>query len=261
MTYLEKSHIESACKKMKGFYDQLQNLYSGFDLDLEENRGRRNILMSQPMEHFVAQELRPFFKDVINDGRTGKADILIKDGEQEIELECKLTSPHSSGTVAFQSDYETLQKKGSLDYIYIIANETFDGFCAIHFSGLTTEDFRNLSTGARGKVQMYKWKGMKKAKVLFGDVENNTEKLISAKTDLIGKVFRKSWEKQDKWKRLIENLADGQTYERKKLQGQIERLSKNTNARINKIMKDIRILEERNPSYTINFEAIKNIFS
>ena len=257
MTYLEKSHIESACKKMKGFYDQLQDLYSGFDLDLEENRGRRNILMSQPMEHFVAQELRPFFKEVINDGRTGKADILIKTAEEEIELECKLTSPHSSGTVAFQSDYETLQKKGSLDYIYIIANETFDGFCAIHFSGLTTEDFRDLSTGARGKVQMYKWKGMKKAKVLLGDVVNNLENRISAKTDLIGKVFRTSWEKREKWTKAIEDLSEGQQYERKKLQDQIERLNKNTNTRINKIMKDIRMLEERNPSYTIKFEALK----
>ena len=257
MTYLEKSHIESACKKMKGFYDQLQDLYSGFDLDLEENRGRRNILMSQPMEHFVAQELRPFFKEVINDGRTGKADILIKNDEEEIELECKLTSPHSSGTVAFQSDYDTLQKKGSLDYIYIVANETFDGFCAIHFSGLTTEDFRDLSTGARGKVQMYKWKGMKKAKVLLGDVVNNLETRISAKTDLIGKVFRTNWEKRDKWIKAIEDLSEGQQYERKKLQGQIERLNKNTNTRINKIMKDIRMLEERNPSYTIKFEALK----
>lgn len=257
MTYLEKHHVQSACKKMSEFYGLLKVLYSAFDLDLEENRGRRNILMSQPMEHFLAEKLRPSFSKVINDGRTGKADIMILDENKEIELECKLTSPHESGSISFQSDYETLQKKGELDYIYIIANESFDGFCAIHFTGLTIDDFRELSPGARGKVQMYKWKGMKKAKVLYGDVVDNLSKKIEDLSEKISQVLLQSEEKKSKWQSKIENLTENNQHERQKLQDQIERLCNNTEDRINKINKKIRILENKNPTYTIKFEGIK----
>ena len=35
-----------ACEKMKSFYNDLINLYSANGIDLEANRGRRNMLMS-----------------------------------------------------------------------------------------------------------------------------------------------------------------------------------------------------------------------
>ena len=88
------------------------------------------------------------------------------------ELECKLTSRHRSGAISFQSDFETLQNKKSLDYLYVIADESFSKFAVLHFLGLTTDDFRALSPGARGKVAMFKHKGMKKCNVLLGDVRS-----------------------------------------------------------------------------------------
>tara|TARA_B100000700_G_scaffold328066_1_gene444622 strand:- start:3970 stop:4743 length:774 start_codon:yes stop_codon:yes gene_type:complete len=257
MSYITKSHAIEACKKMQVFYSNLFSLYNNFELDLEENRGRRNILMSQPMEHFLAESLRKSFKDVINDGRTGKADIIIKDDKKEIEVECKLTSPHSSGTIAFQSDYETLEKKGSLDYVYIVANETFDEFCVIHFEGLTTDDFRKLSPGARGKVQMYKYKGMKKATVLYGNVVNNQDIRREKLEQKILDVSTSSCEKIMAWTKKSISLSEGRKYEKKKLVDQVQRLHNKTNLRINKILEDINILNTRKPSYTIKFKELK----
>ena len=86
------------------------------------------------------------------------------------ELECKLTSKHKSGAWSFQSDFETLSVKGELDYLYVLAGPAFKGFAVLPFVGLTINDFRPLSNGSRGKVAMYKHKGMKKCNVLVGNV-------------------------------------------------------------------------------------------
>ena len=106
--------------------------------------------MSQAQEAFFAKALKSVYPSTTNNGRTGEPDILIP--ELNKELECKLTSRQKSGSIAFQSDYETLQKKGSLDYLYVVASEDFDEFVVVHYAGLTVEDFRPLSNGARGKV-------------------------------------------------------------------------------------------------------------
>ena len=88
---------------------------------------------------------------------------------------CDLTPAKTcnlSGAISFQSDFETLQSKKSLDYLYVIADETFSKFAVLHFLGLTVEDFRPLSSGARGKVAMFKHMGMKKCNVLLGSVQS-----------------------------------------------------------------------------------------
>lgn len=178
--YITKQQALQTCKKLREFYLGLKNYYLSHGLDIESNRGRRNILMSEPMEIFLAQELSRVFYNVDADGRTGKADICITDVDGQIkELECKLTSPHlSSGSIAFQTDFETLERKGKLDYVYIVADETFEKFCFIYFKDLELSDFRGLSPGARGKVQMYKYKGMKKATVLLGNVIDRKEVML-----------------------------------------------------------------------------------
>ena len=118
---------------MKEFYDGLKGFYKSHGLDIESNRGRRNILMSEPMERFFADQIAKTYNNVVSDGRTGKADISFENHEgTQVELECKLTSPHeSSGSIAFQTDYETLLRKGKLDYLYLIADPTFDDLTII----------------------------------------------------------------------------------------------------------------------------------
>ena len=167
MSYLTTEMAREAIQQMKSFHVKARDLYRNFDMDLLDNLGRRNIIMSQTQEKFFAQALSKKYKGVREDGRTGEPDIVIE--ELDKELECKLTSRHKSGSISFQSDFETLQKKGSLDYLYVIADQEFKKFSVLLFEGLTTDDFRPLSTGARGKVAMFKHKGMKKCRQLLGD--------------------------------------------------------------------------------------------
>jgi hypothetical protein len=163
-----------AIMKMKNFHDEIVATYAKYGMDLLDNLGRRNIVMSQAQEKFFAQVLSGYYSDVEEDGKTGQPDIVI--GELEKELECKLTSRHKSGSISFQTDYETLVRKGSLDYLYVIADYDFKEFAVLHFESLTIDDFRPLSNGARGKVSMLKHKAMPKCNILLGSTINNNEK-------------------------------------------------------------------------------------
>ncbi len=168
MSYITPDCAKLALKRMTSFHDELTELYHTHDMDLLRDLGRRNILMSRSQEKYFADELAKSYVGTHADGRTGQPDILIPALGRE--LECKLTSKHKSGAWSFQSDFETLSSKGELDYLYVLADEDFKGFAVLHFEGLTINDFRPLSNGARGKVAMYKHKGMKKCNVLVGNV-------------------------------------------------------------------------------------------
>ena len=174
MSCLTKQMSIEAIKNMKKFHLDLEKIFTKNGMDFKENLGRRNIVMSHAQEKFFTDSLSKHFSNVINDGRTGQPDIVINDQEKGItkEIECKLTTRHRSGAISFQSDYETLLKKGKLDYLYVIASDDFDEFAVLYFSDLTVDDFRPLSSGARGKVSMFKHKGFKKCSVLLGNVES-----------------------------------------------------------------------------------------
>ena len=177
--YLTRNDALSALADMKAFHDECKTMYARHGFNLLDNLGRRNIILSQAQEKYFADALSKKFKNVRNDGRTGEPDIVI--GELNKELECKLTSRHKGGAISFQSDYQTLLQKENLDYLYVIGDENFESFAVLHFEGLNVDDFRPLSTGSRGKVAMFKHKGMKKCNILCGDVvdinEENLEKL------------------------------------------------------------------------------------
>ena len=180
MQYLVRDEAISALKSMKLFHDECKDLYDRHGFNLLDNLGRRNIVLSQAQEKFFADVLAKRHPGVINDGRTGQPDIIIP--SLGCELECKLTSRHKGGAISFQSDHESLVQKGSLDYLYVIADIEFEKFAVLHFQNLTIEDFRPLSNGSRGKVAMYKHRGMKKCNVLVGDAINQStvhiEKLV-----------------------------------------------------------------------------------
>lgn len=258
MSYLTREQLLKACSSMQTFYKGLCAYYQAFDMDLESNKGRRNVMMSEPMEHFLAQKLKKSFMSVEADGRTGKADIVIKyiDGKEK-ELECKLTSPNAQGQVSFQTDLETLQRKGKLDYIYIIANRNFDAFCAIHFQDLTPEDFRPLSPGSRGKVQMYKYQGMNKATVLLGKSININDFMIEKIKEKQEEIRKQGLQKVLDWTSTASILRDTQNYKKKLLEDQIERANKKTEERINKLNNRINILKERKNSYSFEYESVE----
>ena len=185
MSYITREMAENALKKMASFHRDLDNLFSSHGMNLKENLGRRNILLSQAQEKFFAEELSSVYEGVESDGRTGQPDIVINSLGKE--LECKLTSKTKSGAYSFQSDYETLQKKGSLDYLYVVADENFEKFTVLHYERLTTDDFRHLSPGARGKVSMKKHAANKKLNRVFGDLASKSLKQIKRLEDLLEK--------------------------------------------------------------------------
>ena len=203
--YITRDMAQEALKNMQSFHAELDSLYARYGFDLKENLGRRNILLSQAQEAFFAEALKKSFPSAENNGRTGEPDIVIP--ELSRELECKLTSRQKSGSIAFQSDYETLQKKGELDYLYVIASEDFDEFVVIHYAGLTVDDFRPLSNGARGKVQLRKHAAAKKATVVFGSVDDlkdeqieSITKKINAETNTNTKKYKKLVDRLTYWK-------------------------------------------------------------
>ena len=257
--YITKAQAKQTCKKLRDFYIGLKDYYSSSGLDIESNRGRRNILMSEPMEIFLANELASVFHKVDADGRTGKADICItnEDGTTR-ELECKLTSPHaSSGTIAFQTDYETLEKKGKLDYVYIVANETFEKFCFIYFKDLDLSDFRGLSPGARGKVQMYKHRGMKKATVLLGNATDLKELSLDKLENELQELILEGRNKIRDIEKRIEDLKPTQNYDRKKLLSSYSFNKETFGKRINKLNEKIIIKrDETKSSYSFHYGEI-----
>lgn len=182
MPYLSREDAVKAIKKMQSFHDDLNSLMERNGFDLFENLGRRNILMSAAQEKYFAEALSENYA-VECDGRTGEPDIYIKSLDKE--LECKLTSPHKSGTIAFQSDYETLVKKGKLDYLYVVADEKFRKFAVIHYTDLTSDDFRGLSSGARGKTQMKKYAAHDRANVLIGNFESINDRELNKLSEKI----------------------------------------------------------------------------
>lgn len=194
---LTKKDSLEALSCMKDFHDDLSSLMSKHDFDLLENLGRRNILLSQAQEKFFADVLGKKF-EVRNDGRTGEPDIVIESLDKEIE--CKLTSPQKTGAISFQTDYETLVKKGSLDYLYVVADKEFKKFAVVHYENLNIEDFRELSPGSRGKTQLMKHKAHDRANVLVGSMKSINQreltklsnKLSSASTDLKRRKILKS---------------------------------------------------------------------
>ena len=188
ISYLTPAIASSSIARMKGFHDDVVSLYQEYDMDLLDNLGRRNIVMSQAQEKCFAAELSKHFEGVRNDGRTGEPDIFI--GELNKELECKLTSKHRSGSISFQTDYETLSQKGSLDFLYVIADQSFSKFAVLHFEGLTTDDFRPVSPGSRGKVAMFKHKGMKKCTMLHGNFINNNDRELAKINKRLAEPFQ-----------------------------------------------------------------------
>tara|TARA_B100000131_G_C18085715_1_gene600025 strand:+ start:60 stop:689 length:630 start_codon:yes stop_codon:yes gene_type:complete len=163
----------NAILEMKSFYSGLVELYGRFDINVESDIGRRNMLMSSLQEKTFAKQIKAVYPSALSDGKTGEPDIIIP--EIERELECKLTSRNKSGSWSLQTDYNTLQNKGKLDYLYVLASREFDSFAVLFFHDLTTDDFFPPSPGSKGKSRMKVAKAMEKCTIVYGDVVDNAK--------------------------------------------------------------------------------------
>ena len=174
MSYISRDHVSQALSSMKLFHDEIQALHRKHGLPMLDNTGRRNVLMSAAQEGCFAKSLSGSYKDVICDGKTGEPDIVI--GELGKELECKITTPSSKGGgVSLQTDYATLKRRGSLDYLYVIADKRFEKFVVLHYTGLTIDDFLVPCSSSRGKSSMIKHVADPKCNILWGAVRSKND--------------------------------------------------------------------------------------
>ena len=97
MSYITREDVGSTLVDMQSFYQDLKQVFSNTGMNIEDNLGRRNILMSQVQEEFLARTLSKRYERVVADGAPGKADIYIADHDREIE--CKLTTVNKSGSI------------------------------------------------------------------------------------------------------------------------------------------------------------------
>ncbi len=206
LQYIHQLNIIAILEDLTTFEQSLKDLFDQYNMDLRDNLGRRNALISALQEKVTAKYLGEIFNDVINDGAPGKPDIQIHDIDRE--LECKITSgSRSKGYVSYalQTDYDTICKKSSLDYMYILCNDTFDKFCVLFFEDLTSEDFFPPASGSRGKSRMKKKNAMKKVTPLWGNYSIKNELLIKRYEDRkqtclenhnenIGKILNKAYD-------------------------------------------------------------------
>ena len=204
MSYVTKTHVRQALLKMKKFHYDLHALHDQYGLSMLENTGRRNILMSSVQEEFFAEALSSSYDNVTNNGRTGEPDIFV--GELDKELECKITTPTPKGGINLQTDYRTLQKKGSLDFLYVIADREFEKFVVLHYNDLDTSDFIAPSASSRGKAKLTKHVAAPKCNVLWGTVHSKNDielkklsKKLSECSDLAVKKKEKIMKSMKYW--------------------------------------------------------------
>jgi hypothetical protein len=252
--YLDRDTTIIALKGMQKFHGKLLHLHEQFDMNLLDNLGRRNILLSQPQEHFFAKALSKTYSGVINDGRTGQADIFI--GELDKELECKITTRMVSGAINFQTDHATLVNKGELDYLYVIASDDFSEFAVLLFTGLTVDEFNDPPESARGKARMIKWKAMEKCTILVGGVTNNNEiQLLNLATELSDVTSKKMLRIAEIHHRILECSANAQV-KSKKLNETLIREASRYDKKIMKINDKLSYWTNEPAKYSIELEKI-----
>ena len=257
--YLTRQDALQVIARMQDFESQLKTLFGDYDYDLHENIGRRNMLLSAIQEKETARVLRQKFNEVLDDGTPGKPDVVICDIDKE--LECKLTSgSKSKGTVSysFQTDWATLASKGSLDYVFIVADASFEKFAVLFFEGLTTADYFPPASGSRGKSRMRKDSAMKKLVPLVGDVVNvSIDNVAKVQAELIGKIAERDARLVELQERL-DNCSDKAVKLREKTAQILENETIRYEKAINKLHARIEYWEA-NSKYSVVFEDFSDV--
>ena len=188
--YLTRDSSVSAIQNINKLFCQIKELYSAHGIDITNDVGRQNILISAAQEHFFANAIDQSFGTCSNDGRTGAADIIIECLDDR-ELECKVVCQGKTGSWHLQADKATLVKKGECDFLYLLFDRTHQNVGLLLFTALTPEDFKDPSPGSRGKARLNKHTAFKKCTPLIGSFEDKRlmymqkyeERLASAKTE------------------------------------------------------------------------------
>ena len=253
-SYITQEMTKNALKSMMAFHQNMSALFSDWGMDFKGNLGRRNVVMSQTQEHFFAKELSKKFSGVSADGRTGKADIVID--EIGKELECKLTSGRASGGYDLQTDLATLKKKGSLDYLYVIANEDFTEFTVLFYEGLTPDDFHPAAPGSRGKARMKKGRAMKKCNVLFGEVVIRNHAEVDKLSSQITAAQAEYVSRRSELTHRLGECSDKAVKKKKKLETMMKNNKSRLAAREDKLFSKLDFWVQSPPQVGFRLEAV-----
>jgi len=251
MIYLTRKNTLSAIKKMSMFEEKLCGLYRSYNIDVRDNLGRRNMLMSQTQELFFYEEILKNGFEASCSGKTGEPDIVIESIGKEVE--CKLTSG-SKSSWPLQCDYSTLERKGGLDFLYVLCNKSFDKFAVLLFANLTIDDFYFPAPGSRQKSRMNKSSAMDKCSVLMGNVENKSDVYVKKYTDDLETHMRISGERL---KTLDNRIKDSRTrLQKKKISGVLAREKLRILKKERKIKEKITYWENNDSHYSISLESL-----
>lgn len=209
MIDITKQEVSQALKSMQSFMLGLRALYHEHGMDFDGNIGRRNIMMSAAQEHFFVEAFRRSFPDAISDGKTGRPDIHLS---EERELECKLTSPTKNGGINLQTDWDTLQKKSNLDYLYVIADHDFQKFNVLYFESLDAGDYYPPSATSRGRAKMKKYNAMRKCHTLWGEVIDGRERDLMNAREALEQTTSRAQKTRKKLEDRIVKLEQSDSY-------------------------------------------------
>ena len=65
MPYITREDVRSTLVDMQSFYQELKQVFGNAEMNIEDNLGRRNILMSQVQEEFLARTLSKRYERVV----------------------------------------------------------------------------------------------------------------------------------------------------------------------------------------------------
>ena len=255
--YITREDMLEVIARMQDLESKLGRLFSNHNYNLRENLGRRNQLLSAVQEKETARVLRKKYNEVLDDGAPGKPDVVICDIDKE--LECKLTSGSKSGgsiSFALQTDYATLKKKESLDYLFMLANDDFDKFCIIFFEGLTIDDYFPPASGSRGKSRMRKQTAIEKATFLVGGVKNLADNHVS---NINKEIAERETEFANRKTELYAKLKSTSPNAKAAI-SQIETVIQNETDRYRNAIEKLSSRRDYwfdNPKYSFQFESVK----
>lgn len=240
--YLTRTMVRDVLKQLIACHENYQDYRRLSGLGKATDIGRRNNVLSEAPEKFLANVLKRKFPLAAADGRSGAHDIIIPElGDKH--LECKLTSRFD-----LQVDVTTLKNKQPLDHVFFIVNETFDGFVVLHFQGLTVDDFHRPSPRSKGKASMIKHRAMKRCRVLYGNIiDENARHVFNAKLEMIATT--------EKYHRVVEKTKNRRS-NKEGIPSMLSVHKERFNGKICALKRRIKRWRAKDTRYSLFFESV-----
>ena len=239
---MSRQMIRSVLRRMLSCHDNFKIYRRSSGLGESVDSGRRNSILSEAPEKYLAEALQERFPLAFADGRTGEHDVIIPELNNHY-IECKLTSKSD-----LQVDVDTLRSKQPLDHIFFIVNDDFDSFVVLYFKGLTVDDFHEPSENSKGKSSMIKHRAMERCDVLYGNViEENKRHIANIKLETIAT--------EQRYERAVQRTMNRKS-NRANIHETLQNHEKRLNRRLEILKKRKQYWSDEPMEYSLLFEPI-----